>query len=245
MIPWLAAGAAFPPVSTALRHPNGLLAAGGEISAALLIQAYRRGIFPWYSADEPVLWWSPDPRMVLPTDGFRISRSVRKHLQHVVRGHGWQVWLDRAFDVVMRACAEPRPEQDGTWITPTVLAAYGDLHRQGIAHSVEVWQDDRLIGGLYGVALGRMFFGESMFTRATDASKTALAALVQLLRIAQVPVIDCQQNTSHLASLGGREIPRDAFCALVARQVQAPEIDWSAWRRTPLDPLLHDLLSTR
>jgi leucyl/phenylalanyl-tRNA---protein transferase len=239
MIPWLRPGERFPPVSRALREPNGLLCASVELTAARLIEAYRLGIFPWYGPGEPVLWWSPDPRMVLPTDQFHVTRSLRKKLRAVATGAvGWQLRLDSAFARVMRACAAPRPGQDGTWITQPIVAAYSALHAQGLAHSVEVWDGNALIGGLYGVSLGRMFYGESMFTRATDASKVALAALVRLLLSEQVPLIDCQQNTAHLGSLGAREIPRDDFRAHVAAATQAAPIDWQQYTATSLNRLL-------
>jgi leucyl/phenylalanyl-tRNA--protein transferase len=238
MIPWLRPGESFPPIERALRHPNGLLCASVQLGAARLAEAYRLGIFPWYGPGEPVLWWSPDPRMVLPTTELRVSRSLRKRLHAVGAGKRWQLRLDTAFTDVMRACAAPRPGQDGTWITAAVIESYGALHRQGLAHSVETWEDDRLVGGLYGVSIGRMFYGESMFARATDASKVALAALVRLLLVEGVPLIDCQQNTAHLASLGAREIPRSAFVRHLARATQAPAIDWKQYTTSPLNPLL-------
>jgi leucyl/phenylalanyl-tRNA--protein transferase len=238
MIPWLREGTAFPPVERALAEPNGLLCASDCIDASMLIAAYRRGIFPWYSEGEPVLWWSPDPRMILRPDEFRVGRSLRKTLRRAGHSADAQLWLDRAFERVMRACAQPRAGQQGTWITEPLIAAYVDLHRQGLAHSVELWRAGRLVGGLYGVAIGRMFYGESMFARETDASKCALAGLMRILLREQVPVIDCQQNTSHLASLGAREIARREFCAHVARAVQAAPIDWKAYAAAPLNPLL-------
>lgn len=241
MIDWLPPGAPFPPVTQALRAPDGpdgLLCASADLDADRLVDAYRRGIFPWYSPGEPVLWWSPDPRMVLVPAEFRVARSLRKRLRAVADGDAWQVRLDSAFGAVIRACAAPRPGQDGTWITAAVRAAYGELHARGLAHSVEVWAGDALVGGLYGVALGRMFYGESMFARATDASKVALAALVRLLRDEQVPLIDCQQRTAHLASLGGRAIPRAEFQKVIARAAAAAPIDWRARAADPLNPLL-------
>lgn len=238
MIPWLAAGEPFPPVHTALRRPNGLLAASGEISAQRLRAAYQNGVFPWYSEDEPVLWWSPDPRMVLPTAEFRLHRSLRKTLARVATDERTEVWLDRGFEAVMRACAAPRAGEPGTWITEAVIAAYCELHAQGLAHSVETWRDGQLVGGLYGVALGRMFYGESMFARATDASKIALASLVAVLRRESVPLIDCQQATQHLASLGARTIGRAEFCKHLRSTVAAPAIDWPAYAERPLNALL-------
>jgi leucyl/phenylalanyl-tRNA---protein transferase len=225
MIPWLRSGTPFPPVEAALADPNGLLAASTELTPARLLDAYRQGIFPWYSAGQPVLWWSPDPRMVLYVDEFRISRSLRK----TVRRGTFEIRVDSAFRAVIEACAAvPRPDQDGTWITPAVVAAYCALHARGFAHSVETWRDGELAGGLYGVAIGRMFFGESMFARATDASKVALVHLIALLRERGVPLVDCQQETRHLASFGARPIGRREFAERVAALVNcaAPEGPW-------------------
>ncbi len=241
MIPWLAPGQPFPPVSSALQTPNGLLAASAELGAERLLVAYPQGIFPWYSEDEPVLWWSPDPRMVLFTDELNVSRSFAKVLRKVARDASVELRLDAAFDAVIRGCAEPRDDDARTWITDQVADAYTELHRRGFAHSIETWIDGSLAGGLYGVALGRMFYGESMFSRAADASKIALAALVQLLRSEQVRVIDCQQNTRHLASLGAREIPRRDFVAHLKASVRAAPIDWAAYMKRPLNALLADL----
>lgn len=221
MIPWLEAGDPFPPVEAALRQPNGLLAAGGDLSASRLLAAYERGIFPWFNEDEPVLWWSPDPRMVLYVDEVHVSKSLRK----ILRGGRFAVSFDRAFRDVMLGCAEPRPAQDGTWITDEMLEAYGRLAAEGHAHSVEVWQDDALVGGLYGVSVGRMFFGESMFSRRPDASKVALVYLAWQLRAWGFPVIDCQMSTTHLASLGAREVPRARFLAEVATLVGQPPVE--------------------
>jgi leucyl/phenylalanyl-tRNA---protein transferase len=219
MLTWLERAGAFPPVEQALKDPNGLLCAGGELSTARLLEAYRRGIFPWYSGDEPILWWSPDPRMVLFCDELKVSRSLAKSL----RNKGFDVRVDSAFARVIRACAEPRKSEGGTWLSPAMQAAYTALHRLGHAHSIETWQDGRLVGGLYGVALGRMFYGESMFSRATDASKVALVHLVGELRARGFPLIDCQQNTPLLASLGAREIPRRQFLRRIAALVNYPE----------------------
>ena len=238
MIPWLRPGSAFPPVASALQAPNGLLCVTQEVSPALLLKAYSNGIFPWYAEDEPILWWSPDPRMVLHTAEFSVSRSLGKHLKRLGRSDAlFTVTLDRCFEPVMRACSAPRRDQDGTWITEPMVAAYVELHRQGLAHSVEVWRADQLVGGLYGVALGRMFYGESMFTRVTDASKLALACLVRLLSLEKVPVIDCQQSTSHLASLGAREISRRQFCEHIAAATRQSPIDWAAYAARPLNQL--------
>ena len=217
MIPWLHADDPFPPLETALDDPNGLLAASEDISPVRLLQAYTHGIFPWYSSGQPVLWWSPDPRMVLPTAEFRLSRSLRR----AVASEKFEIRVDTAFDTVMRACASPRADQDGTWITDAVRAGYGALFRHGYAHSVEAWRDDELVGGLYGVAIGRMFFGESMFARETDASKVALVHLVRQLRAWDFPLIDCQQQTAHLASLGARPITRSEFAEALARLVHS------------------------
>jgi leucyl/phenylalanyl-tRNA--protein transferase len=207
MIPWLGPNDPFPEIDRALREPNGLLAAGADLSPERLLTAYRRGIFPWFGPEDPILWWSPDPRMVLFPDEFKVSRSLAKRLR---RGD-YEVRFDTAFEAVMRACAEPRAGQHGTWIIEEMVQAYVRLHELGYAHSVESWQDGRLVGGLYGMALGRMFFGESMFSRATDASKVALARLVERLRALEFGLIDCQMETEHLASLGARPIARSEF----------------------------------
>lgn len=240
MIPWLAPGEPFPPVEQALAHPNGLLAATLEIDAERLIEAYRHGIFPWYSAGEPVLWWSPDPRMALPTAALRVTRSLRRRMRAALHAARWSVRLDTAFEAVMRACAAPRPDQRGSWITEPLIAAYVALHERDLAHSVEVWDGSTLVAGLYGVSLGRMFYGESMFTRASDGSKTALTALVQVLLAHEVPLIDCQQATAHLASLGAREMPRAAFCRHVTQACAQPPLPWSLYRDRPLNELLLD-----
>jgi leucyl/phenylalanyl-tRNA---protein transferase len=218
MIPLLGSRDPFPPVDRALDEPNGLLAAGATLDVERLVDAYSRGIFPWFSDGDPILWWSPDPRMVLETNGFRISRSLRRRL----RRPDYSVTMDRAFRAVLEACAAPRPEQDGTWLTATMMHAYERLHRAGLAHSVEVWMDDRLAGGLYGVALGRMFYGESMFSRRTDGSKIALAYLTAQLRDWHFPLVDCQMQTSHLASLGAIEVTRRSFVRAVTRLVKEP-----------------------
>ena len=218
VIPWLRGDTPFPPVSKALRSPNGLLCAGGDLSPQRIVDAYSRGIFPWYSEGDPILWWSPDPRMVLFPDELKVSRSLRKSLARGV----YETRFDTAFRDVIEACAEPRDGQSGTWIVPAMVEAYVRLHKLGFAHSVESWQDGELVGGLYGMALGKAFFGESMFARAPDASKVALARLVERLRGDGCRVIDCQQATAHLASLGAREIPRKAFAQLVQESIQYP-----------------------
>lgn len=207
MIPWLGVRDPFPPLARALAEPNGLLAAGADLSTERLINAYSNGIFPWFSDGEPLLWWSPDPRMVLIPGELKISRSLGKRLHK----HDYEIRVDSAFSEVMRACAAPRASQGGTWITRDMLHAYTQLHQRGLAHSVETWIDGELAGGLYGVSLGRMFYGESMFTRVTDASKIALAHLARQLERWQFGPIDCQMKTAHLTSLGAREIPRAAF----------------------------------
>ena len=207
MITWLNKGAPFPPIEQALLRPNGLLAAGGSLSAHRLLEAYRQGIFPWFNTGEPILWWSPDPRMVLIPEEFKISRSLRKTL----RNKCYDVRTDSAFEQVMRACAAPRREQAGTWIHEDMITAYTELHQMGVAHSVEVWMNGNLVGGLYGISIGHMFYGESMFSHATDASKIALAHLTAQLQRWGYGMIDCQMSTPHLASLGAREIPRAEF----------------------------------
>jgi len=203
--------AALPPSRYALKEPNGLLAVGGALTPEWLVHAYRAGVFPWYSEGQPVLWWTPDPRAVLFPDEFRCSRSLRKSL----RNRGFETRLDTAFEEVVTACAQPRRRDAGTWITPAMHESYVELHRRGLAHSIETWRDGELVGGLYGVTLGRAFFGESMFTRATDASKVALARLVDECRARGVGLIDCQMATDHLASLGSRCIPRTQFESLL------------------------------
>ena len=218
MIPWLHGDDPFPPISRALKSPNGLLCAGGDLSPGRIVDAYSHGIFPWFSEGDPILWWSPDPRMVLFPDELKVSRSLRRS---VARG-GYETRYDTAFRDVMQACAAPRDGQGGTWIVPEMVDAYTRLHERGLAHSVESWRDGELAGGLYGVALGRVFFGESMFARAADASKVALVHLVERLKADGFRVIDCQQATTHLASLGAREIPRKAFAQLVRESIQYP-----------------------
>ena len=218
MIPWLRGDTPFPPVSKALQSPNGLLCAGGDLSPERIVEAYSRGIFPWFSEGDPILWWSPDPRMVLFPAELKVSRSLRKA---VARGD-YETRFDTAFREVMQACAQPRDGQGGTWIVPEMVDAYTRLHERGLAHSVESWRDGELVGGLYGVALGKVFFGESMFARAPDASKVALVKLVERLAADGCRVIDCQQATAHLASLGAREIPRKEFAQLVEESIQYP-----------------------
>ena len=211
--------AGWPPVQQACEEPNGLLAAGGDLEPATLIDAYRRGIFPWFSDGDPILWWSPEPRAVLWPQAFAPARSLR---QRLARGE-YRVSFDTAFDAVIAACAAPRPGASGTWITPGMSGAYGALHRLGYAHSVEAWQGDELVGGLYGVALGQVFFGESMFSRRTDASKVAFAHLVQYLLAHDCRLIDCQVSSGHLASLGAVDTPRGEFLTLLDRLARPPD----------------------
>jgi len=210
----------FPPVEEALVEPNGLLAVGGSLTSQRLLQAYRRGIFPWYSEGQPVLWWSPDPRMVLYPEDLRITRSLRKTLVHT----SFTVTFDKAFARVIRACAVARDDEAGTWITEEMVAAYCRLYELGHAHSVEVWCGEKLVGGLYGVAIGRVFFGESMFHRRRDASKIALVRLVEALQTAGMQMIDCQVASAHLASLGAIEIPRQRFIAELDKWCATPTL---------------------
>ncbi|GHD68351.1 leucyl/phenylalanyl-tRNA--protein transferase [Jeongeupia chitinilytica] len=220
MIAWLDETLRFPPLAHALAEPNGLLAAGGDLGAARLLAAYRSGIFPWYMPDEPILWWSPDPRMVLVPDELHVGRSLAK----VIRHRTYEVRFDTAFDAVMAGCAAPRGHEHGTWISDDIRAGYGELHRQGLAHSAECWIDGQLAGGLYGVAIGRMFYGESMFARAPDASKIAFVHLVRWLQGQGFGLIDCQMRTDHLARFGGREIPRDDFLARLRKLTAQPDV---------------------
>lgn len=236
MIPWLEdASLAFPDPSLALGHGSaapGLLAAGGTLTPQRLEAAYRLGIFPWYSEGQPVLWWCPDPRMVLKTADLRLSHSLRKTLRRFARDEHAEVRIDSAMAQVLDHCAgTPRDGQDGTWITPEIRAAYLAWHRMGRAHSFETWIDGQLVGGLYGVNLGRMFYGESMFSLRTDASKIALAALVAFCRRHRIEWIDCQQHTSHLESMGAAEVPRSAFQAHLNQVVDLPApLEWTYHR---------------
>jgi leucyl/phenylalanyl-tRNA--protein transferase len=229
-LPWLEPQDPFPPPAQSWGADSpapGLLAAGGALDVQRLRTAYGNGIFPWFSSGQPILWWSPDPRMVLPVAGFRLHRSLRKTLQRFRAAPGCEVRIDSDFAAVVRACAHtPRSGHSGTWIVPSMIAAYEALHAAGNAHSVETWVNGQLVGGLYCIALGRAVFGESMFARATDASKIALAALVGLCRCQGVALIDCQQNTPHLASLGAREIPRAGFLEHVRAARAEPPCDW-------------------
>ncbi|HWT29245.1 MAG TPA: leucyl/phenylalanyl-tRNA--protein transferase [Methylophilaceae bacterium] len=219
MIPWLTSGAAFPSLSHALREPNGLLAAGADLSPARLLQAYRQGIFPWYNPGQPILWWSPDPRMVLFPTELKVSRSLARRLRRT----DYEIRVDSAFRQVMLHCAStPRPGQDGTWITPEIVEGYCRLHAMGYAHSVETWISGTLVGGIYGVAIGRMFYGESMFHHVTDASKLAFVHLVRKLAESGFGMLDCQMQTTHLASMGAREISRDEFAQRLSELIHSP-----------------------
>ena len=219
MIPWLVPHMPFPPLGAALAKPNGLLAAGGDLTPQRLIEAYRCGIFPWFNAGEPILWWSPDPRMVLLPGELRISRSLHKALN---KGN-YEIRVDSAFSQVMQACAAPRKGQSGSWIHPEMISAYAVLHEIGLAHSVETWVDGELVGGLYGVSQGKMFFGESMFSHIPDASKIAFVHLVRQLQRWDFGMIDCQMKTAHLASFGAREIPRTEFSQRLRELINYPE----------------------
>lgn len=218
-------GVSFPPLEQALQEPNGLLAAGGNLSPQRLLEAYRSGIFPWFNADEPVLWWSPDPRMVLFPNELKISRSLSRQ----IKKKDYQIRVDYGFSEVMQACAAPRRGQAGTWIHPEMIKAYCALHEMKFAHSVETWVDNQLVGGLYGVALGKVFFGESMFSRTPNASKIAFVHLVKQLNEWGVGLIDCQVKTNHLASLGAREIPRTMFAHYLNELISEP-LDGVHWR---------------
>ena len=229
-LPWLEPSEPLPPPSEAWSADSaapGLLAAGGDLSVPRLLQAYSQGCFPWFSAGQPILWWSTDPRMVLQPAQFRLHRSLRKTLQKFSQQPGCEIRFDSAFERVITHCANAhRPGQEGTWIVDAMVEAYIDLHHAGHAHSVETWEDGKLVGGLYAVSIGAAVFGESMFALRSDASKIALAALVAWGLAQQVPLIDCQQNTSHLASLGATEIPRKDFLQHLQRHCGLPERHW-------------------
>jgi len=244
-VPWLDDDTPLPPTSRALGPGSpapGLLAAGGRLRVERLREAYRHGVFPWFGPGQPPLWWAPDPRMVLPVADFVVSRSLRKTLRRFAADPRCEIHVDADFDAVIDACARtPRAGQDGTWIVPEMLCAYRDWHVQGEAHSVEVRIGGELVGGLYGVALGRMFYGESMFAWRSDASKIALAALVAFCRAQGIAWIDCQQQTAHLASLGAREVPRALFERHLALACgAAPVADWTYhryhWQGLALEP---------
>jgi leucyl/phenylalanyl-tRNA--protein transferase len=218
MVPFLGPHDPLPPPDAALREPNGLLAAGGGLSVPRLIDAYARGVFPWFGAGDPVLWWCPDPRLILPTDAVHVSRSLARRL---ARG-GYRITVDAAFGRVMRACAEPRDDDHGTWITAEMLTAYEGLHAAGFAHSLEVWTGDALVGGIYGVAIGTAFFGESMFSRVPDGSKIAIVWLAAQLARWGVPFIDCQVRSDHLVRMGGVDVRRREFLRRLRPLVSAP-----------------------
>ena len=221
---WLTADSAdFPPPERAMAEPNGLLAAGGDLTPPRLLQAYRQGIFPWFAPGQPILWWCPDPRTVVRPADLHVSRSMRK----VLKQGRLRVVFDCDFPAVISACAAPRAGASGTWITPKMQDAYIELHRLGHAHSVEVYQDDELVGGLYGIALGRVFFGESMFSRVDNASKLAFITLIRQLEEWGFALIDCQMPTDHLFSLGASSMPRAEFCAELAHL--CPPNSSSAW----------------
>ncbi|EKG39490.1 leucyl/phenylalanyl-tRNA--protein transferase [Pseudomonas syringae pv. avellanae str. ISPaVe013] len=228
MLTWLTRNSLdFPSLEKALREPNGLLAAGGDLSADRLISAYRHGCFPWFQDGQPILWWSPDPRTVLFPDELHISRSLGK----LLRQSRYRVTFDQDFASVIKACAAPRSYANETWITGSMQAAYVELHRRGHAHSVEVWDQDELVGGLYGLAMGQLFFGESMFSRADNASKVGFATLVEHLTDWGFVLIDCQMPTQHLHSFGARAIPRQTFADYLSPHLDQPtDADWSARR---------------
>ena len=230
--------AAFPDVREALAEPNGLLAIGGDLSVARLVNAYRHGIFPWYSARDPILWWSPDPRTVLRPRRLRVSHSLRK----LLRRRGLGVTLDRDFPAVIKACAQPRERGGGTWLVPEMISAYRALHVRGIAHSVEVWQDGALVGGLYGVAIGGVFFGESMFSRADNASKVALVHLCQRLDSWGFGMIDCQVMTGHMIRMGAVQVRRSRFIDMVEalRDQPSPRGSWDDGQISYPQPFVTD-----
>ena len=238
MLHWIDDTAALPPAHCALGPDSeapGLVAAGGRVTPQRLDEAYRKGIFPWYSPGQPALWWSPDPRMVLPVEEFHLNHNLRKALRRFLRTPGCELRFDSAFTQVITACAgTPRAGQDGTWIVPAIIDAYTAWHRAGRVHSAETWVDGALVGGLYFVSIGRMVYGESMFSHRSGASKFALAALVAACKARGVPLIDCQQNTGHLASFGAHEITRSEFEAHLALTLGADEVgpwsyDEAAW----------------
>ncbi len=226
-LPWLEHSSQFPPIESALQEPNGLLAAGGDLSPEMLLRAYKSGIFPWYSEDQPILWWSPDPRCIIRREWMHISKSLRKHQ----RRHRWQVTFDKCFDQVIQACATRGPDE-GTWITPDMQDAYCTLHRLGHAHSVEVWNGDQLLGGLYGVGMHSCFFGESMFSHASNASKIAFWALCEQLGRWEYALIDCQIENPHLLSLGARPVARSAFAQQLRAGLSKPA-QHSEWKFDP------------
>jgi leucyl/phenylalanyl-tRNA--protein transferase len=240
-LPWIESQDPLPPVETAWGMDSeapGLLAAGADLGVNRLLEAYGQGVFPWFNPDQPVLWWSPDPRMVLQIKDFKLHRSLRKTLARYAAHPQFELCFDRSFDQVIEACSKsPREGQNGTWIVPAMVDAYKALHQAGHAHSVETWLDGKLVAGLYFVCIGRAVFGESMFSTISDGSKMALAALVQVCEHQGIVAIDCQQNTAHLASMGAREMSRAEFLALTHKAKQAPSpnwqeatVDWDHWR---------------
>ncbi|WP_137718538.1 leucyl/phenylalanyl-tRNA--protein transferase [Methylobacillus flagellatus] len=229
MIPWLASDAPFPPLEQALQEPNGLLAASAELDGRRLLQAYQRGIFPWFNPGEPVLWWSPDPRMVLYPEELKISRSLRQRM----RRQDHEIRYNTAFERVIAACASTsRPGQHGTWIDQQIIRGYSELHARGYAHSAETWMDGALVGGLYGVSIGKVFYGESMFHHVSDASKLAFVHLVQALQQAGCALIDCQMHTAHLHRFGARPIPRTLFARQLSELVDC-YVDYPFFNRNP------------
>ena len=222
MIPFLGPADPFPPVEQALDNPEGLLAAGGSLTTKRLVEAYRCGIFPWFNEGDPILWWSPDPRTILRPSRVHVSHSLKKRLK---KG-AYFVTFDRVFARVLDGCAAPRPGDNGTWLSAAMRRAYSSLHNAALAHSIEVWMDGELAGGIYGVAIGRMFFGESMFARRTDASKIGIVTLAAQLDRWAFPLIDCQLETAHLLSLGAEHLPRRRFVAEISRLVREPAPSW-------------------
>ena len=238
MLPYLHQDTPFPPTIAALDEPNGLLAAGGDLKPTRLIEAYSRGIFPWYSDGEPILWWSPDPRTVFMLEHFKPSRSLRK----LINKDAYRLTLNQAFAAVMSECAQPRSQDSGTWITDEMIQAYVELHRLGYAHSVEVWRDDHLVGGIYGVAMGQVFCGESMFSRVSNASKLALTALVKHIQAANFKLLDCQVENAHLSGLGAIDIKRDLYLDILREGLDKRERMKS---RVPLGVKCQSLWATR
>jgi leucyl/phenylalanyl-tRNA---protein transferase len=226
MLYWVNAQTPLPSAHKALSDPNGLVAAGSDLGPDRVLEAYRKGIFPWFSEGQPVLWWSPDPRMVLQTDRLRVTRSLKKTLRRIQFDNSYRLTTDTAFEQVLRQCAAPREHQDGTWITEQMIQTYVALNQQGYAHSIELWHDGELVGGLYGLCIGKMFYGESMFSRESDASKVTLVCLSNWLLRHGCPMIDCQQNTSHLASFGAFEISRTDFLTRVKDLTEQTAIHW-------------------
>ena len=232
-ITWISAGDppdSFPDIERAFTVPDGLLAAGGDLSEARLLHAYRKGIFPWFSEGQPILWWSPDPRCVIFPERLRVSRRLRRSL----RRSGFEIRFNTAFDAVIESCARDRPGQDGTWITPEMSAAYRNMHARGWAHSIETWRSGELVGGMYGLAIGKVFFGESMFSAETNASKASMQALCVLLVEHDFRLLDCQVESPHLLSLGAELLPRRRFAAMLDAAC-APPTRFVAWPETQQD----------